>query len=182
MPLVDTNTNPVPFHISMCWYLTVLTGENLQVFQSDPARFQQPLDKILSRIDFRKILVSVAHWFMSSVICGFGKSIRKQRYYTSLNVVVHYFFYRVYNNLGTSGGGGGGGGVQRNFFFTWVIQRTIAILTPVKMTISMLRCCHISPDSVNGRRTDRKSTKNVYWVVKVVSVAMKVIAECVRSA
>ena len=22
-----------------------------------------------------------------------------------------------------------------------------------------LRCCHISPDSVNGRRTDRKSTK-----------------------
>ena len=23
----------------------------------------------------------------------------------------------------------------------------------------MLRCCHISPDSVNGRRTDRKSTK-----------------------
>ena len=47
---------------------------------------------------------------------------------------------------------------------------------------SLLRCCHISPDSVNGRRTDRKSTKNVYPVVKVVSVAMKVVAECVRSA
>ena len=45
-----------------------------------------------------------------------------------------------------------------------------------------LRCCHISPVSVNGRRTDRKSTKNVYPVVKVVSVAMKVVAECVRSA
>ena len=44
------------------------------------------------------------------------------------------------------------------------------------------RCCHISPDSVNGRRTDRKNTKNVYPVVKVVSVAMKVVAECVRSA
>ena len=45
-----------------------------------------------------------------------------------------------------------------------------------------LRCCHISPDSVNGRRTDRKSIKNVYPVVKVVSVAMKVVAECVKSA
>ena len=44
-----------------------------------------------------------------------------------------------------------------------------------------LGCCHISPDNVNGRRTDRKSTKIVYPVVKVVSVAMKVVAECVRS-
>ena len=50
------------------------------------------------------------------------------------------------------------------------------------MLIWTLRCCHISSDSVNGRRTDRKSTKNVYPVVKVVSVAMKVVAECVRSA
>ena len=56
MPLVATNTTPVPFHISMCWYLTVFTGENLQVFQSDPSCLQPPLDEILSRIDFRKIL------------------------------------------------------------------------------------------------------------------------------
>ena len=96
MPLVATNTNPVPFHISMCWYLKVFTGDNLQVFQSDPSCFQQPVDEILSRIYFRKILFSVGHWLLNSVICGFWKSIRKQKNYTSLNVVVHYFFYRVY--------------------------------------------------------------------------------------
>ena len=45
-----------------------------------------------------------------------------------------------------------------------------------------LRCCHISPDSVNGCRTDRKNAENVYPVEKVVSVAMKVVAEGVRSA
>ena len=45
-----------------------------------------------------------------------------------------------------------------------------------------LRCCHISPDSANGRRTDRENAKNVYPVEKVVSVAMKVVAEGVRSA
>ena len=62
MPLVATNTNTlvstnlVPFHISMCWYLTVFPGENLQVFQSDPSCFQQSLDEILSRIDFQKML------------------------------------------------------------------------------------------------------------------------------
>ena len=99
MPLVAANTNPVPFHITMCWYLIVFTGENLQVFQSDPSCFQQPLDEILSRIDFRKILFSVGHWLLNSVICGFWKSIRKQRFYSSLNVVVHYFFYRVYNTV-----------------------------------------------------------------------------------
>ena len=48
--------------------------------------------------------------------------------------------------------------------------------------IDCLRCCHISPDSANGRRTDRKNAKNVYPVEKVVSVAMKVVAEGVRSA
>ena len=36
-------------------------------------------DEILSRIDFRKILFSVGHWLLNSVICGFGKSIRKQK-------------------------------------------------------------------------------------------------------
>ena len=97
MPLVAANTdtlvatNPVAFHISMCWYLS----ENLQVFQSDPSCFQQPLGEILSQIDFRKILFSTGHWLLNSVICGFWKSIRKQRFYTSLIVVVHYFFYRV---------------------------------------------------------------------------------------
>ena len=96
MHLVAANTNPVPFHISMCWYLTVFTSENLQVFQSDPSCFQQTLDENLSRIDFRKILFSVGHWLLNSVICGFWKSIRKQRFYTLLNAVVHYFFYRVY--------------------------------------------------------------------------------------
>ena len=96
MPPVATNTNPAPFDISMCWYLTVFTGENLQVFQSDPSCFQQPLDEILSQINFRKILCSVGHWLLNSVICGFWKLIRKQRFYTSLNAVVHYFFYRVY--------------------------------------------------------------------------------------
>ena len=97
MPLVATNTNPVLFHISMCWYLSVFTGENLQVFQSDPSCFQRPLDEILSRKDFRKILFSVRHdWLLNSVICGFWKSIRKQTFYISLNVLAHNFFYRVY--------------------------------------------------------------------------------------
>ena len=96
MPLVASNTNPVPLHISMCWYLTVFTGEKLQVFLSDPFCFQQPLDEILSQTDFRKMLFSVEHWLLNSVICGFWKSIRKQRFNTSLNVVVHNFFYRVY--------------------------------------------------------------------------------------
>ena len=92
MPLIVTNTNPVSFHISMCWYLTVFTSENLQVLQSDPSCCQQPLDEILSRIDFRTILFSVGHWLLNSVICVFWESIRKQIFYTSLNVVVHYFF------------------------------------------------------------------------------------------
>ena len=47
---------------------------------------------------------------------------------------------------------------------------------------SMSKCCHISPDSANGRQTDRKNTKNVYPLEKVVSVAMKVVAEGVRNA
>ena len=42
-------------------------------------------------------------------------------------------------------------------------------------------CCHILTDKGNGRRTDRKNAQNVYPVVKVVSVAMKVLAEGVRS-
>ena len=92
MPLVATNTNPVLFYISMRWYRTVFTGENLQVFQSHPSCFQQPLDEILSRIDFRKILFSVRHWLLNRVICSFWKSIRKQRFYSLLNVMVHYFF------------------------------------------------------------------------------------------
>ena len=52
-------------------YLTVFTGENLQVFQSDPSCFQQPLNEILSRIDFRRILLSVGHWLLNSVINAF---------------------------------------------------------------------------------------------------------------
>ena len=96
MPLVATNTNPVSFHISVCWYLTVFTSEILQVLQSDPSRFQQPLEEILSRIDLRKIMFSVGHWLLKSVICVFWKSIKKQIFNISLNVVVHYFFYRVY--------------------------------------------------------------------------------------
>ena len=51
-----------------------------------------------------------------------------------------------------------------------------------KQNKKILWCCHISPDSVNGRRTDRKNTKNVYPVMKVVSVAVRVVAEGVRSA
>ena len=51
-----------------------------------------------------------------------------------------------------------------------------------RLDIQTFRCCHISPDSANGRRTDRKNAKNVYPVEKVVSVAMKVVAEDVRSA
>ena len=43
-----------------------------------------------------------------------------------------------------------------------------------------LMCCHILTDKGNGRRTDRKNAKKVYPVVKVVSVAMKVLAEGVR--
>ena len=34
-----------------------------------------------------------------------------------------------------------------------------SVLCEQNMPIIKLRCCHISPDSVNGRRTDRKSTK-----------------------
>ena len=45
----------------------------------------------------------------------------------------------------------------------------------------LLRCCHISPDSAYGRRTDRKIAKSVYPVEKVVSVAMKVVAEGVKA-
>ena len=77
----------------MCWYLKVFTGENLQVFQSDPSCFQQHLDEVLTRIDFRKILFSVGHRLLNSVICRFWKSIRKQKIYASLNVVVHSFFF-----------------------------------------------------------------------------------------
>ena len=95
MPLVATNTNPVPFHISMSWSLAVFTGMNLQVFQSDPSCFQKPLEEILSLLDFRKYFFSVGHWLLKTVTCGFGKSIRKQRFYTSLNVVVHYFLQSI---------------------------------------------------------------------------------------
>ena len=45
-----------------------------------------------------------------------------------------------------------------------------------------LKVCHISPDSVNDAERTEKLQKNVYPVVKVVSVAMKFVAECVRSA
>ena len=105
MPLIAaTNTNSVPFHTSMHWYLIVFTGENLLVFQSDPSCFQQALDEIQSRIDFRKILFSVGHFLLNSVICGFWKLIRKHIFYTLLNVLVHFFFYRVYIKFSTSSG------------------------------------------------------------------------------
>ena len=49
------------------------------------------------------------------------------------------------------------------------------------------RCCHIFTDKGNGRRTNRKKTakkclSGVYPVMKKVSMAMRVFAECVRSA
>ena len=44
-----------------------------------------------------------------------------------------------------------------------------------------LWCCHILTDKGNGRQTDRKSAKNVYPVMEVVSVAVKIIAEVARS-
>ena len=48
----------------------------------------------------------------------------------------------------------------------------------VTNTYNLKRCCHILTDKGNGRRTDRNlHAKNVYPVVKVVSVAMKVFAE-----
>ena len=62
----------------------------------------------------------------------------------------------------------GGGGVAGACFSAYCEYRRCR---------SALMCCHISAESVNGRRTDRKSTKNVYPVVRVVSVAMKVVAE-----
>ena len=34
----------------------------------------------------------------------------------------------------------------------------------------------------NGRGTDRKNAKNIYLVVKVVSVSMKIVTDGVRSA
>ena len=40
-------------------------------------------------------LSSVGHWLLNSMICGLRKSIRKQKNYKSLNIMVHYFFYRV---------------------------------------------------------------------------------------
>ena len=61
-------------------------------------------------------------------------------------------------------------------------QREHFVYDSILWLYHSLRCCHISPDSVNGRRTDRKNTKNVYPVVKVVSVAMKVVIESVGSA
>ena len=57
-----------------------------------------------------------------------------------------------------------------------------AVLNKDRSSILCLRCCHILTDKGNGRRTDRKNAKNVYPVVKVVSVAMNVVAEGVRSA
>ena len=87
MPFDATNTNLVPFHISTCWYLTAYTCDDLHVFQTDPSCLQQPLDKFLSLIDvFRQAVVA------EQCDMRFFKSIRKQRFYTSLNVVVHYFF------------------------------------------------------------------------------------------
>ena len=88
MPLVATNTNQVPFHI-MCWYLKVFTSENLQVFHRDHSCFQQPLDEILSRIDFLKNTV-----FCRALVAGqcdmrFLEIDQKTKI---LNVVVHYFF------------------------------------------------------------------------------------------
>ena len=38
-----------------------------------------------------------------------------------------------------------------------------------------LWCCHILTDKGCGRQTDRKSPKNVYSVMEVVSVAVKVV-------
>ena len=61
----------------------------------------------------------------------------------------------------------------------WLVSSLSGFLYTPHQT---LRCCHVSPDSANGRRTDRKNAKNVYPVEKVVSVAMKVVAEGVRSA
>ena len=78
MPLIANNTNPVSFHISMCWYLTIFTSENLQVLQSDPSCFQQPLDEILSRIDFQKYCFLSGIGLLNSVICVFGNRLENK--------------------------------------------------------------------------------------------------------
>ena len=71
-----------------------------------------------------------------------------------------------------------------NDVISWTQYLCIRQITACQaiMCCSSLRCCHISPDSANGRRTDRKNAKNVYPVEKVVLVAMEVVAEGVRSA
>ena len=58
-------------------------------------------------------------------------------------------------------------------------------LLPCELSnICVLWCCHILTDKDYGRPTDRKNAKNDYPmpVVEVVSVAMKVAVEVVRSA
>ena len=62
-----------------------------------------------------------------------------------------------------------------------ILYDTLSSLTIMCRVAKNFRCCHISPDSANGRRTDRKNAKNVYPVEKVVSVAMKVVAEGERA-
>ena len=44
-----------------------------------------------------------------------------------------------------------------------------------------LWCFHTLTDKGNGRRTDRKNVKNVYPVMEVVSMAVNVDAEVIRS-
>ena len=96
--------NPMPFHISMCSYLSVFTCEDLHVFQSDPSRFQQPLDKFFHELIFEKNTVFIWEVIVNSVIvkseCDkqFLKFNPQKNYYTSLKFMVHYFFAKYMSN------------------------------------------------------------------------------------
>ena len=50
------------------------------------------------------------------------------------------------------------------------------------LSVNNCACMFYGAVTCNGRRTDRKNAKNVYHVIEVVSVAVKSVAEVVRSS
>ena len=46
----------------------------------------------------------------------------------------------------------------------------------------LIWCCHILTDKVTDAERTKKNAKNVYPVMEVVSVAVKIVAQVVRSA
>ena len=74
-------------------------------------------------------------------------------------------------------------------FVRWIRDSILTILVEgysirtisAKSFSHWLCCCHILTDKGNGRRMDRNNVKTVYPEMEVVSVAVNVDAEVVRS-